>query len=813
VWAIALRITSAHTLKAMKDLFRKCYHTRTQALSDLFRDEHEMRIHPKSDSDGNDLPPTTEQTQKLRDGLKAVGIFTLEEMQTFMQQSLEENKSSNKWKPEELDFIRKTAHELAHVSPEMFDIEEVLDFEGWFAQNSKHLGHHASFANISKAHQFGIEKQRGSPDDKRAAETGNTYLYNSFLATSFEDGKSRPEEQHHYPNCQTGSYSTRMLIFPSAAQLIEPIRLSLTRMVDAHSIKKMLNVFGQESLTQSECFENEGHLQRMQRGAEEQGRACPECAEIMLKLKKVGPISRKDNASSVEIAHRNAQTNEKNRLMTQYNDHIKDPAFAGNHDPLAQHRFWNAWVDRATIIQRDYLARDAAKTMGQALLQAAKHSPHPHPPHLCSDMTEPAIFPSLDRVDTDWLTKNGPPKVGHYAVVRAKETNDAFYLGLITKLHEDPQQQLNWLENRRDYKIRALQRTAAPGIRRMATPAVHPRLLALHIADPASRDEKMLQQMKELGQVEIQKRLTAIAGRGDRLNSTFHPCFEIRASHHASSGVQQPSSLGVFATRDIARGEFIDWYSAHATSVQDFRQNRYRPRSHLATMPNNDCVMDGYPTASALTRFVPHDEDSLARMKLMPASEFEPRTMYAHSALFRPEIGTLLLRFHELPKGCIINSAGTETKLNNCKREFHGGFSKTMLIDGVPFIVATSNIRKGEELLCPYKNHEERNRDWSPFVCAETLSLASEHHLQGSSGLGDDEAKENTVRVSVSCSACPARHCGGPPESLPAATVVLQTGMRTADSGGPPQLRIISQLCVCVCVCDVPRWVWICPTC
>jgi hypothetical protein len=147
-------------------------------------------------------------------------------------------------------------------------------------------------------------------------------------------------------------------------------------------------------------------------------------------------------------------------------------------------------------------------------------------------------------------------------------------------------------------------------------------------------------------------------------------------------------------------------------------------------MPGSNFVMDGYPTACALTRYIPRDHDSLARMKLMPASAFEPRVMYAHSALFRPEIAALLSHFHSLPKGCLISSAGgpgAKTAAVNCKREQHKGFSKSMLFDGVPYYVATRNIPRGEELRCPYNNTEERSGMWLPFQTAPSLSLASDN--------------------------------------------------------------------------------------
>jgi hypothetical protein len=712
----------------MKDLFHKCYHTRVQALSELFAAEHDLRVSTQYGEDGQELPPDAAKASRLRENLRSVGIFTLEELQQFMNHSMAEHRAANKWRPDELDFIRKTVHELSHVSPEMFDIEYSLDWEGWFSQNDKYLNHQAAFNHISQAHMFGIEKQR---EAHGAAAVGNTYLYNSHLVHSVKEGQGKPEQQHHYPNAQTGAYSTRLLVFTAAGQLVEPIRRTLTRVVDAKAIGEMLLEFAQGAqLTPAELALNKEHVERMLRGVEEQTDACGVCAEIMNHLKAVGPISRKPNATKAEQDLRNQQANQKNRLLKQYNEHVKDPAFVANHESLVQPRFWSAWTDRAKKIQDSYQARDEQRKTGQSLLHSSMRTPHPHPRNLCSDKTEPAIFPDLERIDVGWLRNHKAPKENDFAVVRAAEVNDAFYLCRIVKIMKPTEDVLQQqLAKRRDFKIRTLQRGAAPGIVRIATPAVHPRLLALHDQPSDSLDATLLRTMAEVGCLEKNKRWRKIAAQDDRslpwLRDMHAPCFEIRASAFASSGVNQPTSLGLFATRDIAKGEFIDWYAAHATPRDDFMDQRpgrlKLPRTHVCALPGSTFVMDGYPTASVLTRFIPNSADSLARMQLMPSSDFEPRIMYMHSALFRQEVGTLLNKWSSLPKGCLVNSAGGKlSKHSNCKRAMHTTGFKTLHFDAIPFIAATKDIRKGEELLCVYNNTEETKSTWRPFALPES---------------------------------------------------------------------------------------------
>ena len=164
-----------------------------------------------------------------------------------------------------------------------------------------------------------------------------------------------------------------------------------------------------------------------------------------------------------------------------------------------------------------------------------------------------------------------------------------------------------------------------------------------------------------------------------------------------------PTSLGLFATRDIAEGEFVDFYSVFVEDVRVYKANPTLSRSHVCVLPGSggQQCLDGMPMASALTRYIASDVNAMARMLLLPASAFGPSVMYAHMAVTHPAVAAMLARFHELPKGCLINSPGIgQQQMQNCRREHDTkhfkGFDAGCA--GIPYIVATKRIECGQEL-------------------------------------------------------------------------------------------------------------------
>lgn len=766
VWAVALRITDIPTLQAMKHLFRRCYKTRIKALSELVQEGNDVfaSARAKFDADGNELPVAEDKLQSLRERLKGLGLFKLEDLAAYIRATASErqdpsNARCKEWTQDQFKFVDKALHELAHVNPELFDMEWTIDFDAWILDNAASLTHQAVLTHLANGYVYAVE--RGLPGGKRPLEEGATFLYVRHLANTILNAQDNPDaydEHHSYPDAQTGSYTSRKLLYPAKGQFTVPPRRTMTRIMDVDNIELMLAEYAKPGgcLNSAQLAENREHVQRMQSGAAEQAAACETCSSLMVQLRSIGPISRKDDLSKADKLVQAAKKKHKDALVALHQAHMLDPAYQVNHTPLILQRFWGAWMDRAATIQDSYSARNAEHSVRQRILQTSRSPYHRHPLALCRDSWEPSIYPALDRMDVRCLRDQGPPLVGHFAVVRAKDQNDAFFIGKITALHRSEAADRKRLLERRDHQLSMMYRQQAPGIVRIPTPPIDPRVARL-----TEQDELLLRRMQELRRLEVIRD----SGKGPPTASAVvelpPPCFEIRASTKASSGVGHASSLGLFATRKIHRGEFIDWYSIFLQPVERYRADRTLSRSYVCALPGSGQVLDGMPMANALTRFVAESADAQARIQLLPASAFEPRAMYAHVALSNADAASMLARFHELPKGCLVNScAGVKTS-ENCKRVMHLGF-RSMHLDKVPYICASRDIPCGEELLCSYLNAEETSGTWRvhPSAALAAAGSAAGRGLNGSSS----EVGSEVSKLRISLSVYARSRCGVPPD-------------------------------------------------
>jgi len=754
----------------MKDLFRRCYRTRLKALSELFAEGQALFDPPQQayDEHGQELPvpDAANKTAQLRQRLAKMELFSLEAFQAFFRESAKErhdptNQRTKKWQKDDFDFAAQTMHELDSVTPELFDIEHSIDFDNWFKSNPS-VGS-TMLSHMSKSYVFGIEKW---PTDRQGeGEPGATYLFTRHLANTIDEADAFPEQRHHYRKQVTGDYSTRKMIFPAVGHFSAPPCRTLARVVDSAAIELMLSVFAKDGLwlTPLEYEENRAHLQRMQDKATAQADQCDVCSDLMQRLKAIGTISRKDTHTPAEKKLAAEKQQKKTAVLSEYKAHMLNAEFAVVHRPLELTRFWSIWIDRRDAIDRSFQARLAQGQIKQASLYLRSTPYHRHPPELCSDLWEPSIFPDDERIDVRCLRANGPPKIGDVAVMRTSDVNDAFLLGRITALHPDAAAAAKRLHERRDQQLILAFRQQEPGIMRINTPALHPRLVSL---DP--RDAELLLRMQEV-------RRAALGLRSD--DPLPPPPFEIRASHYACSPVQTPCSVGAFATRDIRRGEFIDFYSIFITHYSEYFQDRGKSRTHVLRMADSDDVLDGLPMASAITRFVADSDDAQTRLQMLPASAFEPLAMYSHMALSDPAVAGVLRRFGDLPKGCLLNSAfglPSQQHRTNCTRETNtrdftlaGGAKMKHPLASVPYIQAARNIDKGEELLCIYNNNEEKKRAWRahttedpPGAAAaiETVSLHSSTQFGGPTNwCTRRDASARTVQA-MTC------RSGGPPD-------------------------------------------------
>jgi len=706
---VRLRITSVHTLSHMKSMFRAAYSTRVQALTDL------MRRFPNCatfNADGTVGPSAGPQPSEQH--MRAAAVDLIRDIHQYCAYSKAQQADLRTIRPEwTQSYIARLQDltnelELHSVAPEMYDIPFSVDVQSWLQRNQAAINcDHADMSGLQPAHVFGIEKD---PDNN------NTYLYNSFLAESTKN--SRESERHHYPKQLTGDYTTRSIMFHAASQMPHPPHRKLAVPLDFKLHRDTIAAYAIDHLEEGEPEELLEMIAEMENGVMADAARCAVCQELMQCLRKVGVISRKDLTTEQE-ERANRQNKEKTKIKRMIAKHMLDSEYATQHTGLAENNWWEKWTNRSRFfIQPEYQRRDKL-SKEKAELFRERMPYHLHPLRLCSSKDEPAIFEISERVDCRWaLSHNTPPMPDDYVVLRSQEPNEAFMIGRIKKLlpNEESDQRMRKAHDKRQ---RVLGRHCGfdENISRARAQPIHARNLNLH-----PHDATLLQYMSN--------HMPGVAGElpaGDLrlLWRTERRCYEVRASRHALSALGQPCSLGLFAVRDIAPGEAIDWYSVFLTEKEELRQAG-AVRTHAYCVSGTGWVLDGWPMAQAMPRYVAHTEEAQVRMLTMPAPYFHPRQLYGQSVHQTSQQTQLLQRFDTLPKGCLANSGDAGRR--NCKYEHHACARdlSNLCITTLPYVRATKPIKCGEELLVSYNNNEERTADWESVPHADTVDVPME---------------------------------------------------------------------------------------
>lgn len=128
---------------------------------------------------------------------------------------------------------------------------------------------------------------------------------------------------------------------------------------------------------------------------------------------------------------------------------------------------------------------------------------------------------------------------------------------------------------------------------------------------------------------------------------------------------------------------------------------RNLPHTHARRIPNSDYILDGLPLARMLLRPVPRTESRLLELMVAGIDPLLPSSRAA-GAFTAAE----LARFEQSPLGFMANTA--EAHKCNVGIESHSVTVGGGLRYGVPMLVATSDIRAGEEILSPYNTSEGR---------------------------------------------------------------------------------------------------------
>lgn len=165
------------------------------------------------------------------------------------------------------------------------------------------------------------------------------------------------------------------------------------------------------------------------------------------------------------------------------------------------------------------------------------------------------------------------------------------------------------------------------------------------------------------------------------------------------SRVGEPIQFKVVATRHFSSGEPVTHYGGVPVHVGVFKEGGKAygwPHTHVRSLPDSDFLLDGLPLSNMLTRPTPHTQDELDELLQAGVQSLQPTS--------RDWSDEELLRFDGAPFGFLVNTAGPGQK-NNCRihwASIAGGLAL------VPVLVASTEIREGEELLCPYNTLDQR---------------------------------------------------------------------------------------------------------
>jgi len=698
VWAVRLRITCVHTLSKLKAMFRAAYSTRIKALTDLLRQYSNCA---ELDKDGN-VRATTEP-QPTEQQLRETGFNIIADIHAYCAFNKAQRADVHKLRPEwSLDYVARLqsiSHELRTVAPEMYDVPYAVDVKGWLTRNAANIKCEASMTGLTAAHVFGIEKD---------PVTGHTYLYNSFLADSVKE--SRENERHHYPNQLTGSYTTRTIMYTAASQLPHAPHRKLAVPVDFALYREAVEAFAVDHLDAEERVELDAMIDKMEQRVLSDAAACPDCRRLMNELQQVGVISRKTDQTAEEKELARKQTNAKDKIKRELKKHLADESVSEQHRGLVLPQWFGQWDDRARDnIQDEFLRRETVEQAKQQFYRDQLPY-HAHPLELCSGKGEPVIFEATESVQYSWHFSRGrAPLEGDYIVVRSQEPNEPFMVGKIKKLMVNEESELR--------KRQALEKRQSvmdelcgfdKGISRVRAQPLHAR-----IVDLDAHDQTLLRYMS--------RHVPGTAGEIPETDlrslwRTEYRCFEVRASRHAAGPLGQPCPLGLFAVRDIAEGEPIEWYSICLTDKDDLRSSG-APKTHACSVAGTSWVLDGWPVAQALPRYIARTEEAQVRMLTMPASYFHPRQVYGSTVAQTPQQAQLMERWDSLPKGSLANSASADPEKRNCKMARHACARdlSCLNITELPYLQATRAIKRGEELLSSYRNNEERT-EWEPAM-------------------------------------------------------------------------------------------------
>ena len=566
-----------------------------------------------------------------------------------------------------------------------------INVKAWMARAKGTKGQHGAdeqpLRHIAVPHVFGIEKDGD----------GDVWLYNKFLVKS--DKVKNDGAKHHCPDKKTGTYSTRVLLHKAANAAFFNFDPDVwpARPVDADSLRKTFNAFeANNSIDAQQKSRLTRTLDMFKRRQRKQLAQCAVCKDLLQEVHSIGVVSRKPTSTDAEKAEATAKSTRRTQAQTALEKHLTEVAHPALHKKTKG--WFTNWSNvRASFIVASYVER------GILLAEELRDVPyHIHPRFLCEGQGEEPVFEAHGRVDSRCLASRGPPAKDQLIIVRASDPNEAFWIGRIVKINE------------------SLVRCG-------------PQLLSPNFWGGELENE--------LG--------VKYSETGAKLLAGKERPFEIRMSHVVPTALNEPTQLGAFFNRDVAAGEFLDFFARCLVDKDAVLGNEH---SHVRRVNNVSKVLDGGPLARCFVRYIATDDAGLARMRALPASAFLPT---------REELGDLQYsRFLQMAAGCMINSPKLSEKQANVSMSGRLELGAHLSHAAVAKVTAIRDARKGEELLGWYRSEEERHmerqRDASfalPSAASVTAAAANDERkdpFASASHSADAERMQSFGRAHVS---------------------------------------------------------------
>lgn len=396
VWSKLLRIHDAETYEKMRALFHDKYHKRVAGLAAMMRGDLEAAA--AADADLN-ADAAAEVVEEERQGLH--GPHRAAEW---------DSKAAERLANFAVEMSRETG-----MQPEITLQTLSVNVQAWLSQaNGASKAPDRQLANIGTPHVFAVEKD---------PESGDVYLYNKFLVSS--TSRSDRGERHLYMSQQSGSYTSRALLYRADEVItIDPSRNPPLK-VDTEELRDTVDAYGQlEAMGPPEIKQYCAMLDRLDQAQSDLADICVECKKLIESLNSIGVVRRGKHASQADLEAARRKDKERVRVTQQLEAHIADPAFAEQHGRLVVHGWWTKWLHRAkhhilpAFVERGVVVNPAHRDL----------SYHIHPSALVSNGAEPPLFESDTRVDVSWLREHGAPKQSHIAIVRSNDPKTPLWL-------------------------------------------------------------------------------------------------------------------------------------------------------------------------------------------------------------------------------------------------------------------------------------------------------------------------------------------------------------------------------------------------